>query len=401
MKKKDEGKKYQIAVVLSHPIHYIISTLKALYEHPLIELKIYLCSDFGLREGYDTTFQKSVTWYSEEILKNLPHKFLKNYSPFHEMPRRFLSVVNPSIVQELKNEKFDAVLLYGYNYLTNWIALFAANDLKIPVMFQGESHLLNYRPTYIKAIKRLVLNIFFKKVSAFLAIGKLNMNYYLHYKIPSSKIFLSPYAVDNKFFQDASEKLAPKKEAIKNDLGIRVSLPVILFISKIIKRKGPFDLMQAYEPFKNDAALLFVGDGPEKIRLETYALENNMKNVYFAGFQKPTELPKFYSIADIFVLPSYFETWGLVINEAMNFGLPIITTTMVGSAVNLINYNENGFIYRPGDIPTLTKHLKKLLNDKPKRETMGRVSRKRINSWSHKESLEGIVNALQWIQTQE
>ena len=142
-----------------------------------------------------------------------------------------------------------------------------------------------------------------------------------------------------------------------------VDLPVILFASKMIPRKRPMDLLRAYVKIQEriNAALIFVGDGIERSLLEAYTKDNNLKNVYFTGFKNQTELPYYFAIADVFVLPSDDEPWGLIINEAMNFGLPIVTTEVVGSAPDLVKDGINGFIYPAGDIEKLVNCLSKVL----------------------------------------
>ena len=127
----------------------------------------------------------------------------------------------------------------------------------------------------------------------------------------------------------------------------------------MIPRKRPFDLLRAYEKIQErmNAALVFVGDGIERSFLESYTKNNNLKNVYFTGFKNQTELPYYFAIADVFVLPSGDEPWGLIINEAMNSGLPIITTEAVGAVPDLVKDGINGFIYPVGDIEKLVNCL--------------------------------------------
>lgn len=265
---------------------------------------------------------------------------------------------------------------------------------------RGESHLLNHRPLWKRAIKRGFLPLFFKGISAFLPIGSLNKKYYRHYGVADGKMFLTPYAVDNEFFCNASNKLVGKKENLKQKLGLSTNLPLILYASKLIPRKGAMDLLKAYHLIhdKVDAALVLVGDGVERSVLEAYTKDHNLKNVHFVGFKNQTELPNYFAIGDVFVLPSSDESWGLVINEAMNFGLPIITTDKVGAAPDLVKHEENGFIYPVGDIEKLAEYLSKLLQEPELREKMRRRSLEIIAKWSYREDIEGILAALQYIK---
>jgi len=104
-------------------------------------------------------------------------------------------------------------------------------------------------------------------------------------------------------------------------------------------------------------------------------------------------------IAGVFVLPSTNEPWGLIINEAMNFGLPIITTNQVGAAPDLVRHGENGFIYHVGDVEKLGDRLLELLSDKENRMRMGQKSLDIISKWSYEEDIEGILSALKYLES--
>lgn len=396
-------KKYRLAIILSHPIHYFVDLYKELNKHPEIEVVVYFCSDFGIKAGFDETFGKIVKWYDESILEGLPHKFLKNYSPF-EKNRGFWSLFNPAIINELKNNKYDAVLIHGYARFIDIFTIFSAKLLKIPVILRGESHLLNYRSSFVKKIKDFLLPLLFKQISAFAAIGTLNKEYCLYYGVPEEKIFIAPYSVNNDFFQKEFLKFRNKK-LLKKDLGLNPDIPTILYVSKMIQRKRPMDLLLAFERLLNTsgpiAQLAFVGDGPQKIELENYSAQKGLNGVHFFGFRSQIELPKFYSSADIFTLPSSFETWGLVINEAMNFKLPIIASDAVGAAYDIVKENKNGFIHKVGEVEKIYEKLDALVKNPSLCKKMGGYSKKIIDNWSHKETIIGITKSIKFIKNQK
>ena len=144
------------------------------------------------------------------------------------------------------------------------------------------------------------------------------------------------------------------------------------------------DLLNAYEmlitrspnhPITELPALVFVGDGVLRSKLEEYSKERNLDNVYFIGFKNQTELPKYYTLADVLVLPSGAgETWGLAVNEAMCFGLPIIVSDVVGCGPDLVKDNVNGFIFPLDDAEQLSLRLKDLIDDSAKRKSFGEKS---------------------------
>ncbi len=389
---------YKLAALTSHPIQYQAPLFCKLAAHPEVDLTVYFCWDFGVKgEDYEPGFDRKIKW-DLPLLEGYKYKFIPNLSP--RAASSFLGQVNPSIIKELQKNQYDAIWIHGYATLSNLLAFLGAWLCKTPILFRGESHLLNHRPLWKRAIKCGILPLLFKGVSAFLPIGSLNKAYYQYHGVPIDKMFLTPYAVDNEFFSDRFRTLNGKREQLKTEMGMAVDLPVILFASKMIPRKRPMDLLRAYVKIqeKIDAALIFVGDGIERTVLEVYAKDHNLKNVYFTGFKNQTELPCYFGIADLFVLPSIDEPWGLIINEAMNFGLPIVTTEVVGSAPDLVKNGRNGFTYPVGDIEELTNCLSKLLLQPGLRERMGEYSLDIIAEWSFKKDVEGISAALEYVR---
>lgn len=400
-------KKYRLAIFVAQPIHYKLDLYKELNNHQDIEVMVYFGSDLGIKEALDKTFDRTVKWYERKNLRGLPHKFLKNYS-FNKSAipadNPLEGTINFGIIPELIKNRYDAILLDGYMQISHWLIFLTALATKTPIIFRGESHLLNYRSRKINAIKRIVLPLFFKKISAFLSIGSANAKYFFYYKVPENKIFPAPYSVNNQFFKEKL-KVLPTKEQLKTEFGLNPKKITILYASKLIERKRPEDLLKAYhhiikkhKDIENKIQLIFVGDGPELLKLENYKKENELDNVYFFGFKNQEELPKFYAMADIFILPSSFETWGLVVNEAMNFSLPIITTNMVGSSYDIVKIGENGFIYKTGDIDNLSEYLVKLTENKKLRNEMGKRSLEIIDKWSYKETISGIIKAIKFAQ---
>ena len=119
--------------------------------------------------------------------------------------------------------------------------------------------------------------------------------------------------------------------------------------------------------------------------------------MYFFGFQNSGQISVFYSIADIFVLPAKWESWGLVINEAMCFGLPIITSTTVNAGYDLVRDGENGYLLEPDDLDGLIERMEKLLRDPILRAGMGESSRKIISGWNYDLGVKAYLQALGYI----
>jgi glycosyltransferase involved in cell wall biosynthesis len=237
-------------------------------------------------------------------------------------------------------------------------------------------------------------------VDAFLAIGTRNAEYYRFYGVPEDRIFHMPYAVDNAFFRRRAAEARLYREHLRANLGLSRERPVILFASKLQKRKRPWDLLEAYRRLSPDGNsepipyLLFVGDGEERERLQRAVRELGWSSVRFLGFVNQTELPAFYDLADVFVLPSEREPWGLVVNEVMNAAKPVIVSDQVGAAWDLVKEGENGFIVPVGDVETLADRIRRLTVDRALAERMGAASARRIAVWDFEADLAGLITAL-------
>ena len=392
------NKKYKLAVLVSHPIQYQVPLFRLLATHPNIDLTVYFCADWCTKDDFiDPGFSVVLKW-DIPLLEGYTYKFLPNLCKKTSLS--FWGLINPSIIKEILYNRYDAIWIHGYASLSDWLAFLGAWVSRTPILLRGESHLINYRPGLKMIFKSVVLLPLFKAISAFLPIGTLNTAYYKHYGVSGKKMFLTPYCVDNTLFSKWYQALHGKREQIKKKLGIQANLSVVLYASKMMPRKRAIDILKAYETIhdKVSAAVVFVGDGKERPALEVYAKQHNLKNVYFAGFKNQTELPEYFAVADVFVLPSTDEPWGLIINEVMNFGLPIITTDQVGAGPDLVKHGENGFIYPVGDVEKLSNCLLKLLNDSGLRNTMGNRSLTMINKWSYTEDVEGILSALKYVE---
>jgi glycosyltransferase involved in cell wall biosynthesis len=145
------------------------------------------------------------------------------------------------------------------------------------------------------------------------------------------------------------------------------------------------------------AVILFVGDGELREPLETYAREHALTGIRFAGFINQRDLPKYYALSDVFVLPSTYEPRGAVINEAMSCGLPVIVTDRCGSIGDIVLDGENAFIYPAGDADALAGAMTRLTDDPALRERMARRSREIIATWTFARGVEGVRSALRWL----
>jgi glycosyltransferase involved in cell wall biosynthesis len=307
-----------------------------------------------------------------------------------------------SRTSDVQNSKYDAILVFGWNSFTNWLVFLTAFLHKTPIFLRGENPLNQelLKPEWKIEIKKIILGWLFKRISAFLYIGEENKKFYEFYGAPEPKLFFCPYAVENERF--IKQVKSEKRKANRKKLGIKEKDVVILFVGKLIEKKRPMDLLKAYELLTKSyklktksLSLVFVGDGALRRELEDYAKEHNLQNVYFVGFKNQTELPQYYVISDVFVLPSGIgETWGLAVNEAMCFSLPVIVSDIVGCGPDLVKHGENGYIFPLGNIEKLAEYLGELVKKPARIKTFGKKSFKIIQEYSYEKDIEGILTAL-------
>ena len=168
-----------------------------------------------------------------------------------------------------------------------------------------------------------------------------------------------PYAVDNERFQEAASRLLPQKIALRQELGLPVDAAIILFTAKYTAKKRPLDLLAAYRMISvPNKCLVMAGDGELRTAMSEFIREHQLERVVLTGFINQTEIVKYYATADVFVMCSgQGETWGLSVNEALNFDLPIVVTDITGCSDDLVQENQNGLISVVGDIASLANAI--------------------------------------------
>jgi len=140
--------------------------------------------------------------------------------------------------------------------------------------------------------------------------------------------------------------------------------------------------------------LLIVGDGEQRHSLEAHVRQLGLTGVRFLGFRNQSELPRFFSLADVFVLPSRHEPWGLIVNEAMASGCAVIVSTEVGAHADLVTHGVEGCVFPAGNIAALTESLRTVFASPEIPQRMGQSARRRIAHWGFEQNIRGLRQAL-------
>jgi glycosyltransferase involved in cell wall biosynthesis len=377
--------KKKIAFIIWLPTPYRTLLLERITNWDDIELKVFYCGGSAPDREWNINPKDNKNF--SEILSGTAINI-----PYIEKDMK----INPSIISKLSKGNFDAIIVGGYVPLTMFFAIGWALINNIPYIINSETQLLNKRNTWKSLFKKLLLTPIIKKASAYLPTGKYAEKYLMYYGAKPEKIFYFPNSPDVDFFIKESDRWRKNKQELKNKMGIDKEF-TILYIGRFVKVKGLFTLLKAFKTVKenfNNAALLLAGNGVLKKDLEEFILNNEIKDVCFPGFIQPESLPKYYACSDIFILPSFKEAWGVVVNEAMASGLPVVLSDKVGSRGDLLEEGENGFSFESGNHEELAEILKSMLSNPEKLTKMGKRSREIIKEYDYSYCEKNLKKAL-------
>jgi glycosyltransferase involved in cell wall biosynthesis len=333
----------RLGVLAYHPIQYHAPLHQLLAKRGIVELDVLFLSDAGFHSTVDREFGIPVAW-DIDLLSGYRHRFLtKAGSPTSLATRiRALAQWIPS---------HDAIVVNGYASLWMLLAMALCRFRGIPYLLRASSHPQGQARGIRRCLRRAATRLVVAGSSSGLVMGKLNEEFYRQNRARS--ITFAPNSVDN-------ERFARSSEIDRSDLlarwDLKTNRPVIVFCGKLIPRKRPLDLAAAIRLLPYDVNTLFVGDGSlaESVRASLIPGSGVV-----TGFVNQSQLPAYYHAADILVLPSESETWGLVVNEAMACDTLPIVSDRVGCAPDLAC--GIGEVFPCGDIPALAAALGRAL----------------------------------------
>jgi glycosyltransferase involved in cell wall biosynthesis len=403
-----EGRKLRLAYLVSHPIQYQAPLLRRIALEPDIDLTVFFGSDFSVRGYKDRGFGVEVAW-DTPLLEGYCSEFLPALRDTGEVSP--IAPISRGIYRRLRQgdgrPAFDALWVHGYASVNSLQAIVAANALGIPVLLRAESWLADrVRSPWTLAAKSAFFGLLGKAIAAVLPIGTVNAAYWTHYFGSSVPQFLMPYAVNNDYFARLAKAAEPREPELRSELGLSADRPVILFASKLQERKHADHLVEAYRRFiqdrppQNRPYLVIVGDGEQRGQLQTQvqqlaeAQHLSLDDVRFAGFRNQSELPRFFQLADVFVLPSRHEPWGLIVNEAMASGCPVIVSSDVGCHADLITDGIEGCVFPVGNLAALADALHRVFSTPHTAAFMGEQAQRRIRTWTYEEDIQGLRRAL-------
>jgi glycosyltransferase involved in cell wall biosynthesis len=370
----------RLAAVISHPIQYYAPIFRELARR--VDLHVFYGQSLSPAQqatGFGAAFQWDV-----DLLSGYSSSFLTNVSA-RPGPDHFLGCDTPHVGAELKSGGFEALLVVGW-YLKAFVqATWAAKRLGLPVLVRGDSQLSTPRNSARRAAKALAYPPLLRAFDAALFVGQRSRAYYQHYHYPQSRLFFSPHCVDTDWF--SVRATADAGHALRARLGIDPGEKVVLYAGKFQAIKRPLDVVDACATV-NQSNLVIAGSGELEAALRQRATDLGVR-LHLMGFLNQTAMPAAYAAADVLVVPGW-ETWGLVANEALACGVPIVVSDAAGCAPDLAGDGSAGRVFPLGNTPALGRAITEMFATPPSRAAVSAKS----TAYGLTSAVDGVEQAL-------
>jgi len=383
----------RLAIVSTHPIQYYAPIFQSLARSEVLQPKVfYTWSQTADAPVADSGFGQSIRW-DIPLLEAYEHEFVPNVarSPGTD---HFWGLRTPRLMHAIERWGAEAVLVFGWNSASHLAALRHFKG-RIPVFFRGDSTLLDQRSAWRTALRRVVLYWVYRHIDVAISVGCNNRDYFRWCGVPEARIAFAPHAIDTERFSEPSGVLEARAAEWRTQLGIPAEARTLLFAGKFVPKKEPLLLLDAFCQSKVPGHLILVGSGP--LEPELHARAKARADVHILPFQNQQAMPAVYRLGDVFVLPSRGpgETWGLAINEAMAAGRPVIASTKVGAARDLVIEGATGWTFEAGILEELIRVIRDALASEPERlRTMGAAARRTSAEWSIEAAARGIEQSV-------
>ena len=337
--------------------------------------------------------EKNREWELSENKIKFDYQILPGWHWFIWRKKKEITIhLNRGVFKALLKYKPDVIITSGYDDLAYWQAFLYCKIYRKKFILWNSTTLLSVGS--IKGIRGRLKKIIIKGADKYIAYGTKAKKYLEYFGAESNKIYTSTNTVDMEYFRS-------KVEEYRNEDGFKMERKqypkyLLLHIGQLIKRKGLSQVLKALECLKDsEIGLLIVGSGPEESSLKEFCKEKKLNNVFFEEFQQQDELAKYYALADIFILPSFEEVWGLVVNEALASGLYVLSSKYAGASYDLIKEGWNGEIFEPGNVDEITELIKKTKDEiKNIREKRNDISQHACREFSIDNSARGFIEAI-------
>ena len=302
-------------------------------------------------------------------------------------------LINRGLWSALNQVSSQVIICGGYNYAASWEALLWARRHGVAFVLWSESNGQDARRgrPWVEFLK----TYFLRHCDRFVVPGRASFEYLRSLGSPEASILTAPDAVDNSLFATQAENTRVHATEFREKLGLPSRF--ILFVGRLVPEKGIFDLLEAYakleSSLRSEVGLVFAGDGISKEELVQQAKRISPGAICFPGFAQREDLAGLYALAETLVLPTHSDPWGLVVNEAMACGLPIVVSSVAGCSADLVEDGWNGYVVPPRDSEKLSVAIDSLLRQPELKQTMSAHSLERIRKYSPEACADGLAAA--------
>ncbi|MBI3615711.1 MAG: glycosyltransferase family 4 protein [Candidatus Omnitrophica bacterium] len=396
---KNPLKRSGLAVVETHPIQYHAPIYRLVQERFGIPVTVVYGSDFSISGYTDPGFQAHFAW-DTDLLSGYRAIFLSRVA--QGGGRVAGEVTAWGLRKILKAVAPKAVLITGYSPRFHQVALAQILRTEFPLLFRGETtdH-AHERGPLLNWLRDHTLRNFYRRCTKLLYIGQRSLRHFQRLGCPVEKLVFSPYGVDTTSFQCDEAGRASLRSLSRGELGVSETQKVLLFSGKLIYHKAPLLFLRALKllplELREQMVVVFMGSGPLQEQAANLAQTSPAVRTQFLGFKNQTELSHFYHAADLLILPSrHWETWGLVVNEALHHGLPCVVSESVGCAPDLVDPGVTGEIFKTDSEEDCARALLRALALVGRPE-IREECRQKVSGYSIERAAEGIVLAYRMI----
>jgi glycosyltransferase involved in cell wall biosynthesis len=389
-----EGK-FRVLHLCEHPVQYNTILWQMQARHPQLDILVAYCSLQGAVPAVDPGFGVEVAW-DVPLLDGYPWTLISSSKSGQNGGGR-RELFSKEVWRLVKCGGFDAISL-GYYFPEAWMAILAAKRNGIPIILPTDAHSLESsraKSKTVLAIKKLIVGRIFRTAAAVITSSSKAEIFLQTLGVSRERIFLGGSVVDNTWWTDRAAQT--DRFALRREWNLPAEAAVALYCAKLQPWKRPGDLLEAFSRANvSGSYLVFAGDGPLRAILEQRARDLGVADrVRFLGFVNQTVLPQVYVASDLLVLPSDYEPFGLVVNEAMLCGCSVVVSDRVGARYDLVREGETGSVFPCGDVEALTRILGSLLRDCSRLERMGAAARERMKTWTPEMNVEAFVKAVE------
>lgn len=388
----------KVLIFSTHPIQYHAPIWRGLNELDGFDVRVIYGTDMSVRGYRDPEFCVDVKW-DQPLLEGTRGAVLSVESEMSFFKPRAPS---RAIRDALGNFRPDVVMITAYSKLF-WVDVLRwVFSEQIPLVIRSEaSDVAGLRSPFKSWLRDRILGFLYRRTAAFAVIGSEARKHYNRLNVSEKLQFSSPYCVDSELFERQFEQLRDSRDQFRADMHIEPDGMVLIFSGKLVERKDPMIILSAIARLEVSVLakihLVVAGDGP--LRAEFVHVAENLlgHRFHYLGFMNQMEISKAYIIADLLVLPSrpgWHETWGLVVNEAMQFGCCAIVSQSVGCHSDLID-SDTGTVFTSGDVEELAAQVTRFVGlPLVERARMAQAARSKISAYTAARAVDGVRRAV-------